>query len=135
MDTIVCMSTAKLRVSTVWDFFRVGDCDDWLLLLWINCLLLCRLTVFDLATVMTWLLTVTRSVIRSLTRSVTRSLTRSVTRSITRSVTRSVTDSSLSYHYAGKLGVGVNLERRKRIHCSHFSLGKVRITIRDVQWL
>ena len=31
--------------------------------------------------------------------------------------------------------MGVIFERRKRIRCSHFLLGKVRVTIRDAHWL
>ena len=34
-------------------------------------------------------------------------------------------------NYGGKLGVGVLFERRMRIRCFHFSLVKVRLTIRD----
>ena len=40
-----------------------------------------------------------------------------------------------SYYYGGKLGVGVPCELTTRIRCSHFSLGKVRVTIRDANWL
>ena len=39
-----------------------------------------------------------------------------------------------SYYYERKFGVGVPFELTTRIRCS-FSLGKVRVTIRDANWL
>ena len=40
-----------------------------------------------------------------------------------------------SYYYGGKLGVGMPFELITRIRCSHFSLRKVRVAIRDANWL
>ena len=39
------------------------------------------------------------------------------------------------YYYREKLGVGVPFELTMRIYCSQVSLGKVRVTIRDANWL
>ena len=40
-----------------------------------------------------------------------------------------------SYFYGRKPGVSVPFELTTWIRCSHFSLGKVRVTVSDANWL
>ena len=104
-----------------------GDCNEWFWLDWLYVTL--SLTVFNLATVLTWLLT--PSVPRTGFNCHWWALT--VTRMLLWNKW-----SSFSCYYGGKLGVVMPFELRTRIRCSHFSWGyrsTMPIGYNQSQWM